>query len=72
MRQPKDISRSEMEKLIYEWISGRNAERNRAVMSARLFEGLTYERLAEDYGLSVSQIKRILAKGMETVSRHMR
>ena len=55
-------SRTEIERAIDEWIVGRNAERNRAIMKRRLIDGICYEPLAEEFDLSVSQVKRIVYK----------
>ena len=38
-------------------------ERNRKILKRRLIDGITYERLAEEFDLSVAQIKRIVYKG---------
>ena len=53
-------SRTEIEHAIDEWIVGRNAERNRAILKRRLIDGICYEPLAEEFNLSVSQVKRIV------------
>ena len=67
----KDISRSEIEYVIDEWIVGRNAERDRAILKRRLVDGLTYERLAEEFDLSVRQVKNIVYRRQDTLFRHM-
>ena len=57
----KDLSRTEIENLIDEWIVGsRNAQRDRMIIKSRLIDGLTYEKLAEKYELSVQSIKSIV------------
>ena len=66
-----EISRSELERLIYEWIIGRNAERDRAVIRRRLFDGITYERLAEEFDLSVKRVKLICYKGQDKIFKHI-
>ncbi len=57
-----DYSRTEIEHAIDEWIVGKNAERNRAILKRRLIDGICYEPLAEEFNLSVSQVKRIVYK----------
>ena len=52
-----DIPRSEWEKLIDEWIF---SERDRAILKRRLLDGICYEPLAEEFGLSVQQTKHIV------------
>lgn len=62
-----NYSRSELDKLIDEWILGRNAERDRKILRRRLFDGITYERLAEEFDLSVRQVKNIVYKGGDKI-----
>ena len=56
------LSRSEIEHIIDEWIIGRYAERDREILKRRLLDGILLEPLAEEFGLSVSQVKNILNK----------
>lgn len=63
-----NLSRSEISHLIDEWIF---SERDRAVLKRRLLDGITYERLAEEFDLSVRQIKNIVYKSQEKLFRHM-
>ncbi len=69
-KQVKDISRSELESLIDEWIIGRNAERDRKILKRRLLDGLTYDRLSEEFDLSVRQIKNIVYKSEDRLFKH--
>ena len=57
---------------IEEWIIGKNAERDRKVLRRRLIDGVTFERLAEEQELSVSQVKRIIWKNAEIIFRHLK
>lgn len=59
------LSRTEIECLIDEWIVGRNAERNRKILKRRLIDGILFENLAEEFDLSVTQVKTIVYKGMK-------
>lgn len=63
----RDISRSELEKAIDEWIVGRNAERDRKILKRRLIDGICFEPLAEEFGLSVRQVKNIVYKLQDKV-----
>lgn len=54
-----DLPRSEYESLINEWIF---KERDRAILKRRLLDGITYEALAEEFDLSVRQVKNIVYK----------
>lgn len=64
----RDYSRSELTIAIDEWIL---SERDRAVLKRRLIDGITYERLAEEFDMSVRQIKRIVYKSEEVLFRHI-
>ncbi len=63
-----DISRSELSALIDEWIF---KERDRAILKRRLLDGICYEPLAEEFGLSVRQVKRIVYKAEEQIFKHI-
>lgn len=56
----REYTNSEIIALIDERIHN---ERNRKILKRRLIDGITYERLAEEFDLSVAQIKRIVYKG---------
>ena len=57
-----DVGRSELNYLIDEWIIGRNAERDRLMLKRRLFDGITFERLAEEFDMSPRQTREIVHK----------
>ena len=59
-----DIPASEIERLINEWILN---ERNRAILKRRLIDGVCFEPLAEEFDLSVRQVKQIVYKGEERI-----
>lgn len=63
-----DYSRSEIETAIDEWILN---EKYRAIMKRRLIDGITYERLAEEFDMSTSQIKRIVYKSEDRIFKHL-
>ena len=68
----RGYSRSEIEAAIDEWVVGRNAERNREILYRRLVDGITYEALAEEFDMSVRQIKRIIYAAQEIIFKHIR
>ena len=68
----RDVSRTELENVIDEWIVGRNAERNREILKRRMVDGICYEPLAEEWDLSVRQVKSIVYRGQEKVFRHLK
>ena len=63
-----DLSRSDIVFLIDEWIHN---ERDRKILKRRLLDGITYERLAEEFDLSVRQIKTIVYKSENRIFTHM-
>lgn len=65
-----DLSRSEIESLIDEWIIGKNAARDRCILRMRLLDGVTYEKIAESQDMSVRQIKNIVYKRQETLFKY--
>jgi len=66
-----DLSRTEIEYLINEWIIGKNGERDRKLMKRRLIDGITYENLAEEFDLTTRQVKNICYKNMEKLIKHL-
>lgn len=65
-------SRSEIEKIIDEWIvCCTNAERNRCIMKRRYIDGLTFERLSEEFELSVVQTKNIVYSMNKMLEGHI-
>ena len=49
-----------------------HSERDRRILERRLIDGVTFERLAEEFEISVSQVKRIVWRGSDTVFRKMK
>ena len=66
-----ELSRTELEHLIDEWIIGRNAERDRKILKRRLLDGVTYDRLAEEFDLSVRQLKNIIYRAEDRLFSHI-
>lgn len=63
-----NIPRSQIEHLIDEWIFN---ERDRKILKRRWLDGICYEPLAEEFDLSVRQIKNIVKKSEIRVFKHM-
>ena len=57
-----NLCRAEWERLIDQWIF---SKRDREILKDRLLDGMTFEPLAEKYGLSVQQTKTIVYKATE-------
>ena len=64
-----EYTNSRIREIIAEYI---HSERDRRILERRLIDGVTFEKLAEEQELSVSQIKRIVWKGSETVFRNLK
>lgn len=62
-----ELSRSQWEKIIDEWIF---SERDRKIIKRRLLDGICYEPLAEEMEMSTAQIKRITKKCVGILSKH--
>lgn len=64
-----DLSRSEWEQLIDEWIF---SERDREILKRRLLDGICFEPLAIEFDLSVQQVKTIVYKTSEKLFKHIK
>ena len=67
-----DVTASEIKAVIDEHIIGKNAERNRRITYRRLIDGITYEKLAEEFDVSVSQVQRVLRQTEPIVFRYLK
>lgn len=56
------ITSKDIETAINLYVVGRHAERNRKILRRRLIDGICFEPLAEEFDMSVRQIKRIVYK----------
>ena len=68
MIQHMNISRSDISFIIDEWIF---SERDRKLLKRRLLDGILYEDLADEFSLSVRQVKNIVYKGEQIIIRHI-
>lgn len=64
----REYSNIEVAAAIDTWI---HSERDRKLLKRRLIDGICYEPLAEEFELSVRQIKKIVYKGQEIVFNHL-
>ena len=69
MKRLENISNSEIEKAITEWVHNK---RNREILHDRLIDGMIFDELSAKYNLSVQQVKSIVYKGKETIFNHVR
>ena len=65
-----DKSRDELVAIVFQWVVGKNAERDRQVIIRSIIDGISYEPLAEEMNLSVSTVKRIIKKRSHQVLTH--
>lgn len=63
-----DKSRSEVSNAIDEWIF---KERDRKILKRRLLDQVTYDKLAEEFDMSVRQIKNIVYKSEDKLFKHL-
>ena len=63
-----DLSKQQVLDLIDAYIFN---ERNRQIVLRRLIDGVGYEDLAEEYSLSVNQVKTVCYKAIEKISGHL-
>lgn len=68
MRPFEDLSRTEIEYLITEWVHN---QRDRQIMRRRLLDGVVFERIAGEFDLSVPQIKTIVYKSQNKMIEHI-
>lgn len=64
-----NLSRSEWENLIDEWIF---SERDRAMLKRNLLDGRTYEQIAEQFDMSTRQVARLIPKLQEKLFRRIK
>lgn len=69
MNEYPEYTNSQIVNLINEYI---HSERDRKVLIRRLCDNICYEPLAEEFDLSVRQIKKIVYKGQEIVFKYLK
>ena len=69
---PDNLSKSQIDVLIEEWVIGKNAERDRAILRRRLYDGITFELIAMEFDMSVRQIKNIVYKNERKIYSHIK
>ena len=72
MKDLSEYSRSDIEHAIDEWIIlRRHSQRNREVLKRYLLDGIPFEPLSEEFGLSVRQVQNIVYKTQEILFKHL-
>lgn len=64
-----DLPNSEIARLVDEWIHN---ERDRNILKRRLCDGVCFEPLAEEFGLSVRRVKTIVYKSEKILYKHLK
>ena len=67
-KKMRDYTNSEISEIIDEYV---HSERDRALLKRRLIDGITQERLAEEFDLSVRQVQRLIYRLQDKVLRHI-
>lgn len=67
-----NMNRSIIEDIVNEYVVGFKAKRNRKLLILRWCEGLTFEELAEEMDMSVSQVKKITYGYEKVLCKHLR
>ena len=65
----KEYTNSQIRALIEEYI---HSERDRALLYRRMVDGICFEPLSEEFGLSVRQTKNIVYREQERLFRHIK
>lgn len=63
-----DMDNYEISEAIDKYVRG---ERARKILKRRLLDEICYEPLAEEFDISISQVKRILIKAQEQLFKHL-
>lgn len=63
-----EYTNSHMDSLIDEHI---HSARDRRILHRRMVDGICYDALAEEFDMSVRQIKQIVYKGQAIIFRHV-
>lgn len=63
------IKNSDISNIIDEWIK---SERNRKILKRRLIDGICFEPLADEFQMSVRQIKNIVYKSEKILFSHLK
>lgn len=68
MKRALNVSRSEAESLINEWIF---SARDRMILRRRILDGLTFDELSEEFNLSPQRAKAIVYQSLDILSCHL-
>jgi hypothetical protein len=63
-----NLSRSQWCEIIDQWVFN---ERDRALLKRRLLDGICFDKLAEEFGLSVQRTKEIVSQEQKRLFTHV-
>lgn len=64
----ENISNQKLSEIIDSWIKN---ERDRAIMKRRLIDGICFEPLAEEFGLSARHVKTVVYNNETIIFKHI-
>lgn len=64
-----NVTNSQIEHVIDEYI---HSERDRRILKRRFIDGICYEPLADEFNMSVRQVKNIIYKQQKVIFKHLR
>jgi len=64
----KEYTNTQIARLIDDYI---HSERDRRILKRRLIDGICYEPLAEEFDMSVRQMKSIVYKAQDRLFKHI-
>lgn len=65
----ENITNTEIKAVIDEYVHN---ERNRQILKRRLCDGACFEPLAEEFEMSVTQVKNIVYKAQNKIFKHLK
>lgn len=79
MIKAEDFGRSGIEKIVDEWVIGKNGERDRLIMKLHFINGYTFEGLQkkldtmedESFHLSIDRLKQIILQRSNQIEKHI-
>lgn len=65
----ENLTTFEVSELIDKWIF---SERDRKILKRRMIDSICFEPLAEEFDLSVTQVKRIVYRSQNKIFKHIK
>ena len=70
-RRSLNLSKDDFYRVTDAYLIGFRAERNKKILEDFEIKGMTYEEIAAEYDMSVSQIKQIVKKSIEYLKEQL-